>query len=264
MIQIHYAVQVCDTASYQNNTRFCGNDRTLLSKKSLQSLLNAIVYCQATGDKSTEHFVHIIYDNISDDLRSWLDKFANNDCIKITLESLSPRTGITHSIRQCYQWLTDHGRDFVFQIQDDYLFDKTAIYESLNVFYNVYYKTQSHAIMQPYNDVTYWYNDYRYRSTPRCLELGTKGYWIQIYDTSCSFLTSHWQFCQHWDLYEEFFKLIPLKEKNNLENKSLNYMFTKRSVLGLTPINTLSHHIQVTPDPYVDWRVLWDDIEIYD
>lgn len=265
MIKIHYAVQVCDTASYQGDDRFCGQDRTLLSKKSLSSLLSAIRFCKNKTQDASSHYLHIIYDNTSDSLIKWIENLVDSvDDIEITVESLSPKTGIAESIRRCYQWLTDNGQDFVFQIQDDYIFDQSAIFESINVFYNILNKTQSHAIMQPFNDVHYWDSEYRYRATPRCVELGSKGYWIQIYDTSCSFLTSHWQFCQHWDLYEDFFRLIPLKEKNNLENKSLNYMFTKRGILGLTSVNTLSHHIQVTPDPYVDWKKLWDEIDVND
>ena len=264
MIKVHYAIQVCDSASYQGSERFCGKDRTLLSKKSILSLLESIEFCLADKQNSSEHLVHIIYDNSSDNLIGWLhclsEKYSN---IKISLESLA-KTGIVESIRRCYQWLTDNGSQFIFQVQDDYLFDRSAIKESINIFYNLYNKTQTHAIIQPFNDVNYWATEYRYRATPRCIELGTKGYWIQIYDTSCSFFTTHWQFCRHWDLYEEFFRLIPLREKNNLENKSLNYMFTKRAVLGMTPVNTLSHHIQVTPDPYVDWRNIWDGIKVDD
>ena len=45
---------------------------------------------------------------------------------------------------------------------------------------------------------------------------------------------------------------------------SLNQMFTKKAVLGLMPIRSLSLHMQteLERDPYVDWQTLWDSIDI--
>jgi len=262
MIKVHYAVQACDVKSYQNSKRFCGDDRTLLSKKSLKSLINSIKRCSDLKP-DTHHFINVITDNCTEDLTSFIEKLIKEERstnITIELNPLSAKTGIIESIRSCYQWLDNYGCDFVFQVQDDYLFSPDCIYDSLQHFYVALTDFQTDCIIQPYNDVTYWNFIYKNRATPRLISLGEKGYWIQIYDTSCSFLTSHRQFKQHWDLYEKFFELIPHAslENNVLENKSLNLMFTERSVLGLTPINTLSHHIQTQPDLYVDWRAIWD------
>lgn len=265
-VSVHYAVQVCDTASYQNETRFCGPDRTLLSKKSIKSLILSIQECYRIKPM-TKHHLLLIYDNTSDALLEYLKDIVqqySDDNLKIELENLYPRTGITESIRYCYQWLTDTGIDFVFQVQDDYLFDKNAIIDSIEHFYVMLAENKTHAIIQPFNDIYHWTNQYRNQSTPRLVSPGKKDYWIQIYDTSCSFLTSQVQFKQHWDLYEKFFELIPTagKGQSNLENISLNYMFTRKGVLGLAPIRTLSHHIQTVPDFYVDWKILWDSIEL--
>jgi len=265
-IKIHYAVQVCDTASYQGSKRFCGDDRTLLSKKSLTSLLNSIKNTTDTHS-NVLHEILIIYDNTSNDLLSYIEKLVEkfqSQCIHIELQSLKPRTGIVDSIRYCYQWLDEHGQDLVFQIQDDYLFSIPTITDCLDHFYLTVNELNTHPVIQPFNDITYWAFGYKNRPTPRLISLGKNGYWIQIYDTSCSFMTSHWQFRQHWDLYDRFFHLIPNlgKKDSKLENDSLNYIFTKRAVLGLTPINTLSHHIQTQPDLYIDWRPLWDSIAV--
>lgn len=42
MTTIHYALQTCDLKSYQNQKRFCGDNRTDLSKKSLKSLILSV------------------------------------------------------------------------------------------------------------------------------------------------------------------------------------------------------------------------------
>jgi predicted ribosome-associated RNA-binding protein Tma20 len=265
-IEIHYAVQVCDVSSYQGKKRFCGNDRTLLSKKSIKSLFNSIKRCYELQPK-TKHHVMIVEDNASQDLIEFIKKEITNELsedIVIKLHTLKPKTGISESIRYCYEWLTQNGKNIVFQIQDDYLFSIDSIHDSIEHFFVVLEESKTHPIIQPFNDITYWAFSYKNSSTPRMISLGKKGYWIQIYDTSCSFLTSHEQFVKHWDLYDKFFELIPnASEKNNiLENRSLNYMFTKREVLGLTPINTLTHHIQTQPDLYVDWKEIWESTKI--
>lgn len=264
-ITIHYAMQLSDVLSYQNTQRFSGNDRTLLSKKSVRSLVNSINYCR-TKNSELHHFLMIINDNSTPDLLQYVTNIITqeqNENFVLELHSLTPKTGMVDSLRYCYNWLDTNGQDLVFQVQDDYLFEENAIYDSVDQFYNTLHSLDTHAVIQPYNDVTYWVS-YKDRPTPRLVSIGKNSYWIQIYDTSCSFLTSHWQFQQNWDLYNEFFKLIPYASPSNrsLENKSLNYMFTQKGILGLTPIRTLSLHMQEVPDPYIDWQILWNKIDI--
>jgi len=265
-ITIHYAVQVCDTKSYQSSNRFCGDNRTLLSKKSLRSLIQSIEHA-AQQHLHCFHHVMIVKDKVSSELNQFIETLLSRNKepnVQIESHDLYPESGIVDSIRYCYKWLDKHGKNLVFQIQDDYLFCPTAILNSIDQFYIIFNELQTHSIIQPFNDITYWGFTYKNQTTPRLISLGKQGYWIQIYDTSCSFLTSHWQFRQHWDLYEKFFKLIPDlgKPDAKLENASLNYMFTQKGVLGLTPVNTLSHHMQTQPDLYVDWRPIWDSIDV--
>lgn len=265
-VSVHYAVQTCDSQSYQSSKRFCGTDRTLLSKKSMMSLINSIED-SVKKNPQCQHHVMIYKDRVSQDLDQFLDILTQKNSrpnISISQADLSPGSGIVDSISKCYQWLDNYGKDLVFQIQDDYLFAKSAIFDSIDQFFVAMNEHDTQPIIQPFNDITYWAFGYKNRSTPRLISLGKQGYWIQIYDTSCSFMTSHWQFRQHWDLYNKFLDLIPDlgKPQAKLENASLNYMFTQRGVLGLAPINTLSHHMQTQPDLYVPWQPLWDSIDV--
>lgn len=268
-IVVHYALQICDLKSFQKSQRFCGNNRTLLSKKSIRSFLNSVINCNYENNK-IKHNILFLTDKISTELTIYIEHTKNivnrqYDNINIEVHELAAPGGISNSIKYCYKWLTDNGKGLVFQIQDDYIFSQNAIFDSLDKFFQLLTEFETHAVVQPFNDCTYWYFGYRGKPTPRLVSLGKSGYWIQIYDTSCSFLTSHEQFVKHWELYDKFFKLIdhPESIKNNiLENESLNHMFTQRGVLGMTPINTLSHHIQVQPDPYMDWKTIWDATDI--
>lgn len=272
-LNIHYAVQTCDQKSWQGKRRICGDDRTLLSKKSVLSLLNSIYYCSAKNE-SVLHNVTIIDDHSSSELQNFLEtirkKYISENVI-INLVHLTDRTGIRQSIQTCYEVLRDTGNNLVYQIQDDYIFNQRAVYDCVDMFYQMLNETGTHAVISPFNDSYLWLTHYRNRTTPRAVIVGSNDYWIQYYDMSCSFLTSHVQFNKHWDLYENFFELIDnyninLEQtgKSMLENKSLNLMLTKRGVLGLVPIRSLAHHLQTEQDvdPFSDWKSIWDTTTI--
>jgi hypothetical protein len=155
----------------------------------------------------------------------------------------------------------------VYQVQDDYLFTEKSLYYSVDMFYHLYNNYETHPIICPYVDPDF-IRSYKGRSIPRLIEPGKHSYWMQTYDTSCSFLTSHHQFKKHTDLYDIFYDLINKKIiRGNiieLENKSLNYIFTQRGVLGVTPINGLTFHMQteLEKDPYIDWQPIWNSIDV--
>lgn len=264
-------MQVCDSQNWQSNDRVCGNDRTLLSKKSLRSFFSSVQHCLQSRPHC-EFAITLIHDRISPDLYRWLQDIVqrvSNDGIVVSLQDLAPQQGISNSIRACYQWMRQHGSGIVGQFQDDYIFEINAILDCVDMIQNMRQNAQTDAIISHCHDSWPWKEQYLNRSTPRALMLGSTDYWIQIYDLSCSWLTTHEQFCRHWDLYEIFFELCnqdleTLRQNNNLENNSLNLMTTRRGVLALNPMRTLSHHVQNSQrlDPYVDWKILWDSINI--
>jgi hypothetical protein len=265
MTSINYALQVCDLHNRESRPRLISDDRTLISKKSICSFFESLRQAAETH-LDVEHRVVMILDQCTPDLRYYCElvkiKFESTNII-IEIQDLYPLSGITHSIRQCYRWLSDQPSDLVFQVQDDYLFELSAITESIDMWYQIYIDTGTHAIVQPFNDFHYWYTN-KYRSNQLVVIMGHHKYWIQIYDLSCSFITSRQQFVQHWDLYEKFFQLIGCKNRPNpqdLENISLNYILTKRGVLGVTPIYTLSHHLQHQHDFYLPPDQLWAAID---
>jgi hypothetical protein len=266
--QAHYALQTCDVKSYQGQKRFASDSRTEISKKCIKSFLNSIVECTLQKPEIT-HTVAIIDDHSSKELVSFIERIKEeyqSEKIIINFIQLSDKTGISESIKACYEWLQENGKGLVYQVQDDYLFTPNAITDIVEIYQQIYAETGTHSIISPWNDSWLWLSPYRNRSTPRTVIVGKKGYWIQYYDMSCSFLTSHEQFSKHWDLYTMFFYMInKLKENNSdLENKSLNYMLTQRGILGLVPVNSVAFHLQsdLEKDPHIDYRPLWDSINV--
>jgi hypothetical protein len=262
MIKTTYAVQTYDGGNNQKITRFATSDRSELTRKCVSSFLVSVQQCVETVPTSI-HEVHIVDDGSSEETRKWLLGVANkfkSANISITIHQHSG-LGVMGCIRKCYEILRDSDGDLVYQVQDDYLFEPSAITECIDIFMQVSRDVDTHPVISPYNDPNSWQTTYRYATTPRTIVPGAKGYWIQMYDTSCSFLTSKVQFNKHWDLYEAF---LAHAMDHRLEADTLNKMFVERGVLGLMRFNSIALHMQsdLEKDPYINWKERWDNVPV--
>lgn len=262
MINIHYAIQTCTTKSNQNQKRFCSDDRSEITKKCVTSFFESIQYCVDT-QPGVIHNVRIIDDSSDIDtieyLRALCDRF-NSDYIKTELVAYQ-FDGLMDSIRSCYEYLRDHGDDLVFQVQDDYMFTKTAIHEMVDLFYQLYSEKDTESLISGYNCPGWYIGDNKYRQEPIVMVPGISRYWRQIFNTSCSFLTSINILRNNWDLIELFLNMHPLNSR--LEAESLNYMLVRRGIAGFCPMNSVTLHMQsdFEKDPYIDWKPIWDSID---
>jgi hypothetical protein len=212
----------------------------------------------------SQHTIVIFTDNISTELKTYLEhlqpKYSN---ISLDIQHKQD-LGIAASIETCYRWLDKHGIDFVYQVQDDYIFRPYALIDMMNTWYRIFHENNgTQCIIRSYNDPHGWLSLYRNAQTPRTIFLGDYSYYIQIYDLSCSFLWTRNEFSKHWDLYDKFFDLTRIRAKE-LESASLNKMLVNRGILAITPITSLSLHMQseIEKDPYIDWQSWWDSIII--
>jgi len=262
-MQAHYAIQTCDRASWQGNPRYCTNDRAELTRKSVTSFLISAHYISNRVNAIIQH-IKIFDDNSSLATQQFLADIAKKfttDKIKIEVTQVS-QTGIKGSIGECYDWLAKNGKGYVFQVQDDYLFEPDALYQMIGVWFHIKDQTDTDCIVIPYNNPVLWGVNYVNRPTPRTIFLGERQYWIQTYDTACTFLTTRDQFIQHKELYTEFLSMLdkPPSEITHLESVTLNYMFTRKGVLGVIPFTSVALHMQTESekDPYIDWKTRWD------
>lgn len=261
-MKMHYAMQVCDVANNQTNTRYCNSDRTTLSIKSIKSVIRSIQYvCE--HKPNIEHYLLLVDDHSSEKLKSFLKDITSNYKNLVIEVQHTEKPGLMNSVKICYNWLKTNGTGLVYQIQDDYLFAETAITEMIDIFFQLKIECDTEPVISPYNDPHLWLMEYRNRPTPRAVFVGKNRYWISLYDVSCSFMTSINIFKSNWDLLEEFYNMPPLGIDGNLENVTLNKMFVQRGILGLAPINSLALHIQsdLEKDPYIDWKSWWDNIQ---
>lgn len=264
MKNICYALQACDTKSYQNLDRFASNNRTEISKKCIYSFFKSVNLC-ASIKPEINHYITIVKDNCSKSLSEFLSKCSSNFSSKnifVYIVELK-QGGIVNSFEECYNILLNSNKDYVYLVQDDYLFIETCIVDIIEIYEQIYNETKTESVVSPFNDVYHWLTIYRNVPTPRAIFVGKKNYWIQIYDVSCSYFTSLKQFKLHQDLYKIFLNLTKNKSYR-LESDSFNKMFTQRKVLGITSINSLALHLQseFEKDPYVDYKPIWDNINI--
>lgn len=263
MINIHYAVQTCTTKSNQNQKRFCSDDRSEITKKCVTSLFESIQYC-VESQRDLVHHIRIIDDSSDTETIEYLEALCerfNNSNIKAEVVS-TEFEGIMDSIRACYEYLKSEGDNLVFQVQDDYMFSITAIYEMVDLFYQLYSEKDTESLISGYNCPGWYIGDNKYSQEPIVMVPGMLRYWRQIFNTSCSFLTSINILRDNWDLIEAFLHLHPLDSR--LEAESLNYMLVRRGIAGFCPINSVAFHMQseYEKDPYIDWKPLWESIDL--
>lgn len=262
-MNIHYALQTCDIANNQQWERIYGNSKTEITMKCVTSFFESILYAAIRKPEVTHH-VMIIDDRSTVELQEFLKKIQKKySCsyIKIEISHLE-NGGVMQSIAACWDWLMNNGTDLAYLVQDDYLFKPEAVYETVDMYFQLLENCDADSVVTPFNAPYLWKSSsYGYRPTPRMIVQGVGGYWIQNYDISCSFLTSVKQLHSNVDLLKLFLKLDPNDER--LEAVSLNYMMTQRGILSVCPINSLALHMQTEHerDPYVDWKPIWDSIE---
>lgn len=265
-MNVFYALQTCDAFSNQCKDRYTGTTKKEITWKCVTSFFTALKYA-AKENKEVSHIVRIFDDRSSEETVEYLKLLTRTFNVdNIQIEFTKTKTpGIMESIRECYEWLYDFGTDLVYQVQDDYLFHETSIYEMIDVWYQIFHETGSHAMISPFNDNWLWLHSYRNITTPRAVISGCKRYWIQYYDTSCSFLTSIYNFKKYWKYLDDFLRMPSTGDDNhNLENVTINRILTRNDVLGLIPMPSIALHLQseLEKDPYVDWKQWWDDVKI--
>jgi len=264
MVDINYALQTHDVSSWQGIERYAGS-KTEVVRKCVSSFFHSVEFAAKQRPESN-HIIKIFDDHSTEETLEFLNrcmKRFDKENVSVFIEHLDKK-GIMSSIRSCYEWMEFSGKDLVMQVQDDYLFTETAIFEIIDVFMQLRQDVQSDAIVASFHDHRYWKTIYRYKVTPRVIFPGAYQNWMQIYDIPCTFLTSKEQFSKHWDLYDIFFNTDLNNTVGDLENKSLNKMFTERGVLGVQPFTSVALHMQdeYWKDPYIDWRKRWNSVEV--
>jgi hypothetical protein len=135
-MNISYALQTCDRLNNQNIIRYASPNKSEITKKCVFSFLTSV---KNVANKFPEHShnIKIFDDHSSTDTVDFLLKQCNNFTSKnLIIEFIALDThGIMSSIRNCYEWLKFTESELVYQVQDDYLFIESAIFELIDIFF---------------------------------------------------------------------------------------------------------------------------------
>ena len=170
MVDIQYALQTCDTNSWQGNDRYAGSKSDIV-RKCVTSFFKSVAHAAKKRPESN-HIICVIDDRSTQDTVDYIKRCGdtllepNMGFIYTPLKS----TGVKESIKECYAILEKADEDdLVYQVQDDYLYTETAIFEMIDVFMQLRNDVQTDAIVASFHDHRYWKTIYRYKVTPRMI-----------------------------------------------------------------------------------------------
>lgn len=236
-----------------DGTRFVGANKSEVLRRCTRSLIDSVNYAVPRLDYFD--FQLVVLDDHSDAKSlSYLTNNLDHAKFPTKLIHLESR-GIMPSILACYEYGRDYGSDWVYFVQDDYLYEENAIYDMLMVAIETSQKTQSLTCVFPYND-PYKYAPVNTAVQSHIIRSQDRHWRTQIMTHSC-FMVHHQVIVKNWDL---FYNMGTHPVTSDMEDKTINQLFRSRGYYLFVPIPSLALHMQYETecDPLIDWKPLWD------
>ncbi len=249
-----------DNQHYLNvvkETRFCNAPKGEVMRRCTKSLVDSINF--AKGLLPDVEFEMVVYDDHSDansiqDLQTNL----NSASFKSKLIHLDTH-GIMPSILKCYEHGRDFGKSIVYFAQDDYLYDTCAIHDMIITLVNSSSNLGNYASIYPFDD-PYRYIPANTGVLSHMIRSCGRHWRTQIATASC-FMTHYNVILQNWDLFESMGKH---EVTTDMEDNTINRLFTERGYFLLVPIPSLALHMQYSTemDDQINWREWWDRYDL--
>lgn len=237
----------------KDKLRYTGTEKIEVSRRCIWSLVDSINYLLRKRAEINVNLV-VIDDHSTPDFVSDLKDILSLAQCNTELIHLQSN-GILESLKACYLYGKNNGKDFVYFAQDDYLYEETCLEEMLDIYFQIKPKNVAKSIcVYPYND------PYRYLDeniVPVRIVQGMNRHWRTSYQVACCFMVDYETLINEWDLFESFYN-HPVNEK--MEDDTINKLFQQRDYILMTPIPSLALHVQyeTEKDPYIDWKTLWN------
>ena len=258
MIDLLVVLQTHSKNNVQKKERYCKASKKEVMRRCVSSLIDSLNYANSLNPELNIRLK--IFDDHSD--KESLDtlKSLTLKCnFEVDLESLWT-IGIMPSILRCYEHGRDHGKDWVYFIQDDFLFQENSIDLMLFAINQFSANTGKPASIHAFNDP---YEYYKPENTAlRSHIVASKDrFWRTNIHAVFSMMTHISVIQSNWDLFE---KMATSKYAPHMETLSISKLFYEREYLQFTPIPSLALHMQYETeiDPYINWREWWDKYEV--
>lgn len=250
-----------------DNFKYDTNKALLVSSKCFISFYKSIEYCIEHFPES-KHTVGIFYKSyenqkLFETIKKLLPEVDNPKFIFEYINiSEQGENGRLSAFKQGMHWLQSRGEQFVFNVQDDYLFHEPAIYEMFIVSNQVKFNSGYDILTSPFNKFKLWLTVHGNSRSPKIITTDGGYSWFQYFDLTNSFMTTHKQFSECWDLYDKFFS-NNFNFSKNIFN-SLNVMMHAKQNFGFIPTNNLAYHITSDIEESNDesWKTLWNSINV--
>lgn len=237
-----------------NYTRYCGSPKIEVSSRCVYSLVDSLNYA-AKNKENLEIDLQIFDDHSDEEFLETLNKIIATANFKVNLTHLETH-GIMPSILRCYEHGRDYGKDWVYFIQDDFLFQKNSVdlilYAANQFSCNLGSPASIHAFNDPFE-----YTQPENTELRSHIVISKDRYWRTNIHAVFSLFTHHCIVEKNWDLFE---KMGKSEISSTMEQDSISKLFWQRGYFQFTPIPSLSLHIQGEreKDPFIDWISWWD------
>lgn len=233
--------------------RYCGEDKPEVTRRCVASLIDTLNYAKATvPDLQIE--LQVFDDHSDEESVGYLKSNLAKATFPTQLEFLKTY-GIMPSILRCYEHGRDHGKEWVYFAQDDYLYDETAIHKMLRASVEFSSNMGKPVSIYPFND-PYKYMPENVVVRSHIVRSSDRHWRTQIMTASC-FMTHISVIRKEWHLFE---KMGKSEVSGVMEDESINQLFRSLGYYLFVPMPSLALHMQYSTeyDPFVDWREWWD------
>lgn len=258
----NHLLVVLQTHSKSNSNkklvRYCGAPKIEVSSRCVFSLIDSLNYA-VKNNPDTKIELQIFDDHSDQEFLDTLDKLISLCNFKVSLEHLETY-GIMPSILRCYEHGRYFGKEWVYFIQDDFLFRENSIdlmlYSIREFSRNLGKPASIHAFNDPYE---YYMPE---NVAVSCHIVASKDrYWRTNIHVPFSLMTHISIVRSNWDL---FYKMGTSEVSGEMEFESISKLYYERGYTAFTPIPSLASHMQGETEVefFVDWKPLWENYNL--
>ncbi len=258
----NHLLVVLQTHSKSNSqkglVRYCGAEKIEVSSRCVFSLIDSLNYAVEHNPDTTIELQ--IFDDHSDQkFLDILDKIISIAKFNVNLTHLDTY-GIMPSILRCYEHGKQYGTDWVYFIQDDFLFQQKSIDLMLYAIEEFSSNLGKAASIHAFNDPWEYYMPENVAVS--CHIVASKDrYWRTNIHVPFSLMTHISIIRKEWDL---FYKMGTSEVSGDMEFESISKLYYERGYTAFTPIPSLASHMQSETEIefFVDWESLWNEYDL--
>ena len=258
VIRMNTNVEIWD----QNKKRLFEQPKIEYTVRSINSLINSIIFCQNkyknlliktliiddhSNTKNLERIKEIVKDKDIEILPLNHKKYESIIKEQKTKETFSNLS----SLMQSFEIGKDKGEDLIFFVEDDYLHFDSMLEEMVASYERLASQVDKDIFMCP-SDYPYLYMNNQKAN----ILIGNRRHWRSVNKTLCTFLTTKNMMNKYWDNFYN-----NCLDRHDPFEKYLNEIYENE--LCLSPMKSLSLHLTNVNSsyglsPFIDYKKLWD------